>query len=49
MLRDTLLDKVFQQLEADISCRDFTAIEELLASIPNETLKSYLSEELANA
>jgi hypothetical protein len=49
MTRDQLLEKVFAQLEQDIENRDYTAIEEMLARVPNETLIAYLPEEMTNA
>jgi hypothetical protein len=44
MDREQLLARVFDQLEDDIKDRDFTAIEELLKSVSNETLRAYLPE-----
>jgi hypothetical protein len=44
MTRDDLLVKVFDQLEDDIKNRDYTAIEEMLARVPDEVLAAYLPE-----
>jgi hypothetical protein len=44
MTRDDLLVKVFDQLEDDIKNRDYTAIEEMLACVPDEVLAAYLPE-----
>ena len=41
-----LYDEVLNQIAQDISNSDFTAIEELLKSVPREKLISYLPEEL---
>ena len=46
MTRDELFGKVIDQLRADIEWRDFTAIEELLRSVPDNQLESYLPEKL---
>jgi len=40
-----LFSKLIDTLRADIAWRDFTAIEELLKSVPHENLIAYLSEE----
>ena len=40
-----LIDKVLEQIKADVINGDVTAIEELLKQVPNEILKSYLPEE----
>jgi hypothetical protein len=39
-----LIDKVLDQIEADIHSGDKTAIEELLKFVPTEYLKAYLPE-----
>jgi hypothetical protein len=44
-----LFDRVINQLRADLAWRDYTAIEELLKSVPRENLIAYLSEENDNA
>jgi hypothetical protein len=41
-----LVDRVIDQLRADIEWRDYTAIEELLKFVPRENLIAYLSEEM---
>ena len=40
-----LIDRALDQIENDIKERDFTAIEELLMSVPRENLIAYLPEE----
>ena len=40
-----LIDKVLEQIKADVINGDVTAIEELLKQVPIESLKSYLPEE----
>ena len=39
-----LLEKVIEQIQKDIECRDVTALEELLRFVPVENLKGYLPE-----
>ena len=39
------IDKVLEQIKADVINGDVTAIEELLKQVPIEILKSYLPEE----
>ena len=43
-LSEDLFDRVIDQLRADIEWRDYTAIEELLSYVPENNLKSFLSE-----
>lgn len=40
----TLVDKVIKQIEQDVANKDFTAIEELLAFVPQDVLEGFLSE-----
>ena len=40
----TLIDLVIEQIIQDVKNADFTAIEELLNFVPENTLKSFLSE-----
>lgn len=40
----SLLEKVIEQIQKDIECRDVTALEELLRFVPVENLKGYLPE-----
>jgi hypothetical protein len=40
-----LVDLVLKQIVADVQSGDLTAIEELLRSVPPETLVNYLPEE----
>jgi hypothetical protein len=44
MTREELMELVLLQLEQDVGNKDFTAIEELLAFVPETNLKSFLSE-----
>ncbi len=44
--REVLLDQVLDQIKKDVEAGDFTAIYELLLELPDETLVSYLPEEL---
>ena len=44
MSKEELIDLVIEQIVADVEVGDFTAIEELLASVPETNLKSFLSE-----
>ena len=41
-----LIDQVLDQIKEDVSFGDMTSIEMLLTEVPEETLRSYLSEEL---
>lgn len=43
--RQDLLDQVINQIAQDLADRDFTAIEELLKSVPDRDLINYLPEE----
>ena len=40
-----LIDQVLDQIKEDVSFGDMTSIEMLLTEVPEETLRSYLSEE----
>ena len=40
----TLIDLVLDQIVQDVQNKDFTAIEELLNFVPENNLKSFLSE-----
>jgi hypothetical protein len=44
MDREDLIDLVLDQIVQDVQNRDFTAIQELLLSVPEANLKSFLSE-----
>ena len=43
-----LIDLVLEQMQEDISVGDFTAIEELVRSIPKDKLLAYLPEDMSN-
>jgi hypothetical protein len=47
--RDTILSRVFEQLEQDIKSCDYTAIEELLSRVPDSRLIAFLSEDKQDA
>lgn len=49
MTRDELLVKVYDQMVNDISAGDFMALEELLRTVSDAALISYLPEENFNA
>jgi hypothetical protein len=44
MSKEDLIDLVIAQMLEDIQNGDFTAIQELLLAVPDNTLKSFLSE-----
>jgi hypothetical protein len=44
MTRDRLIDLVIDQIAEDLMNGDLTALEELLKVVPENNLKSYLSE-----
>lgn len=44
MTKEDLIDLVIDQMLEDIQNGDFTAIQELLLTVPDNTLKSFLSE-----
>ena len=44
MTRQELVDLVLDQIVQDVQNKDFTAIEELLNFVPENNLKSFLSE-----
>ena len=44
MTREEIVDLVIAQMLEDIQNGDFTAIQELLLAVPDNTLKSFLSE-----
>ena len=41
-----LIDKVCEQIRADVECGDLTAIEELLKKVPEDALIAFIPEEL---
>ena len=43
-----LIDRVLKQIETDMYNEDLTALEELLAHVPEEILAGYLSEDFEN-
>jgi len=45
MIDLSLLKAIVRQIEEDASCKDYTAIEDLLKDIPKEKLIAFLSEE----
>jgi len=42
--RQRLIDAVLDQIKADVENGDFTAIEELIKSLPTDTLINFLPE-----
>lgn len=42
-----LIELVIETIKVDIALGDYTAIEELLAAVPPETLLAYLPEDVA--
>ena len=44
MTREELVELVLDQIVQDVQNKDFTAIEELLNFVPENNLKSFLSE-----
>ena len=44
MTREELVELVLLQIEQDVANKDYTAIEELLNFVPENNLKSFLSE-----
>lgn len=44
MSKEELIDAVIEQMLVDIQNGDFTAIQELLLTVPDNNLKSFLSE-----
>jgi hypothetical protein len=44
MITEDLMSLVLDQIVQDVENKDFTAIEELLAFVPEANLKSFLSE-----
>jgi hypothetical protein len=44
MNKDELIDMVLEEIKRDIEMGDLTAIAELLQTVPDEILKSYLPE-----
>ena len=44
MTKEDLIDQVIDQMLEDIQNGDFTAIQELLITVPETNLKSFLSE-----
>lgn len=47
-VKQNLLNLVIEQIKEDIRDNYLEALEEILVSIPNETLLAYLPEELSN-
>ena len=43
--RKALMEQVITQIESDINVGDYTAIEVLLAGVPENTMMNYLPEE----
>ena len=41
---ELLMDRVLAQIEQDVANKDFTAIYELLALIPEQNLRAFLPE-----
>lgn len=48
-MNQKLIDYVLDQIEIDVKSEDFTAIEELLKSVPEKNLIDYLPEGVYNA
>jgi len=48
MIDLSILKAIVRQIEKDASCKDYTAIEDLLKDIPKEKLIGFLSEEEQN-
>lgn len=46
--RGDILEKVYEQIKKDVYMEDFTAIEQLLGTVPIKYLKDYLPEEDSN-
>jgi hypothetical protein len=44
MTKEELIDAVIEQIIQDVKNQDFTAIQELLCYVPDNNLKSFLSE-----
>jgi hypothetical protein len=44
MTKQQLIDNVLEQIQIDIIREDLTAIEEMLARLPEDILASYLSD-----
>ena len=44
-----LIDRVIEQIIDDIKDGDLTALDEMLKSVPQSVLISYLPEEISNA
>jgi len=42
--KQSLIDKAIEQMKMDISTGDWTAIAELLMSVPEENLSGFLSD-----
>ena len=45
MTRGDVLEKVYRQIREDVYVEDFTAIEQLLATVSVDNLLDYLTEE----
>lgn len=46
-MKQELIDKVLEQIVRDVESGDLTAIEELIADIPNDKAEHYLPEATA--
>lgn len=44
-MNEELFDKVLEQLKRDIICKDYTAIDELLRTVPEDVLIAFLAED----
>jgi len=44
MTREDLIDLVLEQIAVDVAAGDFTAIQELILALPDESLIAYLPE-----
>ena len=47
MTKEQLIDRVLEQIAADVQIGDFTAIAELLEHVQDNILEGFLSEETA--
>ncbi len=45
-IREQLIDDVLEQIERDVDNGDMTAIQELIAHLPDSVLEAYLPEEI---
>ena len=44
MSKEELIDLVIEQIIKDVRSEDYTAIQEMLLTVPESNLKSFLSE-----